>query len=313
MINSKNKLFVYGACDLLDVVKSDLLRRDFDVIDFAVDRSIIDNSRLEFNTMSFPDAGTSVISMYTKPGPIAQRALETFETLSKRDKLLYSSTFKEILKFPYLDFYRKHAGPNDYIVISFSAELYTKLLCVSECFSCLPSMNHMFDKNNCLHWLYSDYLSKEEYLLPFDTKESLEWSFDVMVDFARDIQSIFQDRVILVKTHFSNLAISNSLEVVKIKPSPDDLLFYRQTKVVSDATDHNYAERLSEIIMNKFKHHYSFDLPVIRLAEPVFLDANHSWGLSQFHIDSNSRQKIAKRIHEKILKHSITTKNEQTS
>jgi hypothetical protein len=33
----------------------------------------------------------------------------------------------------------------------------------------------------------------------------------------------------------------------------------------------------------------------------VFLDASHKWGLSQFHIDAFSRNKIARKIHEHVM------------
>lgn len=296
----KPKLFVFGACDLHDIVKHDFLHRDFDVVDYHVNKSSVDNTILDFENMSMPESGTSIISLYTKPGPVAQRALDTFLSVSKKEKLEYNNTFKEILKFPYLSFFKKYAGPNDYLVLSFSAELYTKFICAAECFSCTPTMKHIFDEKNCLHWLYKDYLNKNEYLLPFDTKESLEWSFDLLVDFARDIYEIFQDRVVIVKTHFSNLVIAENLKVTKVEVTPKDLLFYRQTKIVSDPTDHKYAERLSEIIVNKFKHHYSVDVPLIKLDEPVFLDSNHKWGASQFHLDHLSRQKVARLIHKTV-------------
>jgi hypothetical protein len=298
----KSKLFIFGTCDIRDIARNELLSRDFDIW-FDNKVPTIENGSLDFDSMNPPTSGTSMISLYTKPGAVAQRMLETYETLSRKDRFLYENTVKEIIKYPLLKMLKKNAGPNDYLAISFSSELYTKFLCNSECFTCSPVMHHILDPKNALHWVYKDYLSKEEYLLPFDTKESLEWSFDLLVDFAKDIYEIFQDRVILVKTHFSNLVIEKDLSVVKIKVSPNNLLFYRQTKIVTDPTDHVYAERLSEIIMNKFRHHYPVDLPLIRLDEPVFLDANHRWGLNQFHIDNNSRLKLGALMHESLMKH----------
>lgn len=301
-ITSKPKLFLYGGCDLHDISKCDVLLRDFNVIEYAIDKDNVNNEDLDFSKGSFPGMGTSIISLYTKPGPIAQRVLETLSTGRKRDVIVNRQIYNEIVKFPYLDFYRKHAGPDDYILIGFSPELYTKFIRAGECFSCLPAMDILKNEDNCLNWLYKEYFTKEEYLLPFDTKESLEWSFDLMVDFARDIYEIFQDRVVLVKTHFSNFAIANDNKVRNIKVGPDHLLFYRQTKIVTDPTDHNYAERLSSIIMNKFMHHYKTNLNVVKLNEPVFLDPDHRWGYSQFHIDIGSRNKLAYLVHEDLVK-----------
>lgn len=302
MINLKKpKLFLYGGCDLFDVARTELIKRDFDVIDYAINMENVDNSSLDFSKRSLPHTGTSIISLYTNPGPIAQRVIDTLSTSNKRDIILNGLSYNEIAKFPYLDFYKKHAGPDDYILIGFSSELYTKFIRAGECFSCLPVMGNLKDSNNCLNWLYSEYFTKDEFLLPFDTKESLEWSFDLMVDFARDIYEIFQDRVILVKTHFSNFAISSDYKVKNVKVGPDQLLFYKQTKIVSDPTDHSYADRLSMIIMNKFMHHYKSNLKLIKLDCPVFLDPDHEWGYSQFHIDINSRNKLAKLVHEELI------------
>jgi len=299
--NKDIKLFLYGGCDLHDIVDNPVIEKHFKVIKSG---SLVgtDNGELNFDNGTFLKNGTSLISLYTKPGPIAQRVLETLMTASKRDSIINRETYNEIVKFPMLSFYKKHAGPNDYLLLSFSPEVYTKFRKWPECFTCLPSMRNLENPDNCLHWLYTEYFRKEELLLPFDTKESLELSFDIMVDFARDIYEIFQDRVILVKTHFSNFAIGNDFKIKKIQASPEQLLYYKQTKIITDPLDHNYADRLSMIIMKKFRHHYRNDLSFIQLTEPLFLDLNHRLGFSQFHIDVRSRDSIARLIYEDLVK-----------
>lgn len=294
---TKRKIFLFGGCDLHDIAKNDLLQRDFDVIDYAIDKIAVDNGIPGFDRCSFPNIGTSVMSLYTNPGPIAQRVLETFAENQKRNLLLNRQVYNEIVKFPYIDFYRKYAGPDDYLLLGFSPEIYTKFRTKDECFTCVPPMDSLKDPDNILHWIYRDYFTKEDYLLPFDTKESLETSFDILVDFARDVYEIFQERVILVKTHFSNFVLCPDYKVRKIEPGPDHLMFYRQTKIMTDVTDHNYADRLAMIIMRKFMHHYSSDLKMIQLNEPVFIDGDHRWGYSQFHLDINSRTKLANMIY----------------
>jgi hypothetical protein len=209
-----------------------------------------------------------------------------------------------------LSFYKKHAGPNDYLLLSFSPEIYTKFRKSGECFTCVPTMRNLAKSDHCLHWLYKEYFKKDEFLLAFDTKESLEWSFDLMVDFARDIYEIFQDRVILVKSHFSNFAITDNHQIKKLNFGPNNLLYYKQTKIITDPLDLSYTDRLSKIIMNKFRHHYKSDLSLIQLNEPVFLDANHRWGFGQFHIDLKSRDSIARLIYEDLVKKSLKKSNE---
>jgi len=299
---SKQKLFLFGACDLDDTLNDPLLYRDFDVMSQKNHRNMtIVPGSLDFAEQRFPGHGTSLISMYTKPNNIAMRVADTLAKCDKNTRINNMDVYQEVTKFPYLDYYKKYAGPEDYLVISWSTELYTKVACGSEVFTALPAMQHIFKDNSPLYWLFKEYMSKEEMHLPFDTKESLELSFDIMEDFAKDIYEIFGDRVIMVKTHFSDLAISDGCRVVKMNVGPDDLLFYKQTKLASDPTDHNYASRLCKIIMNKFRHHYTAEVPIVALEDRVFLDASHKWGLSQFHIDAFSRGKIARRIHEIIM------------
>jgi len=296
----KSKIFLYGGCDLQDIADNPIIQKNFEIV--RSNHTIVDNSDFDFNNRSFPHMGTSIISLYTDPGPIAQRVLETLTTSKKRDLIINREPYNEIVKFPYLDFYKKNAGPDDYLLLSFSPEIYTKFYRLGECFTCFPAMRQLENPENSLHWLYKEYFTKDEFLLSFDTKESLELSFDLMVDFARDIYEIFQDRVLLIKTHFSNFIISDDYKIKSMKIGPDNLLYYKQTKIITDPLDHSYADRLSMIIMNKFRHHYSSNLNLIQLNDTVFLDANHRQGLSPFHVDLKSRDKIAKLVCEDLLK-----------
>lgn len=296
----KPRLFQFGGCDLYDITRIDLLQRNYDVISYAPDPKSVDNGLVGFEQASFPDVGTSVISLYTKPGALAQRCLESLQKAKKRDMILNRRVFNEVAKFPYLEFYRRHVRPGDFLVLGFSPELYTKIQVAGECFSCVPGIDVIKDPNNCLHWLYQDYVRMEKYQLPFDTKASLEWSFDLLVDFARDIHQLFQERVILVKTHFSSLLLTRDLRVEPVKIGPDQLSYYRQTKLQHDPTDNRYAERLSTIIMNKFQHHYSSTLTQVQLTQPPLIDANHDWGLNPFHIDPQSRYQLAVMIDREI-------------
>ncbi len=298
------KLFLYGGCDLHDIVDTPTVKKNFKVVNCNLTGQV-DNSNLDFGNATFPSMGTSLISLYTKPGPIAQRVLETLSTGQKRDIMLNRETYNEILKFPILSFYKKHAGPKDYLLLSFSPEIYTKFRKSGEYFTCLPTMRNLTKSDHCLNWLHTEYFRKDEFLLAFDAKESLDLSSELAKDFARDIYEIFQDRVILVKTHFSNFAISTDHRIKHVTFGPEDLLYYKQTKIITDPLDLSYAEKLSKLSMIKFRHHYKSDVSLIQLTEPVFLDANHRWGFGQFHIDLKSRDKLAKLICAEISKKNL--------
>ncbi len=293
---------MFGGCDLHDIVKNDALQRDFDVIDFSINYQEINNTLIDFSYANFPEHGTSIMSLYTKPGPIAHRILDTLSTTQKRHMIINRNVFNEILKFPYLEFYKKHAGPNDYLLVSFSPEIYTKYVGHGEIFTCLPSMHTLENPENKLHWIYKEYIQKQECLLPFDSKENIEPTGQIMADFARDLYEIFQDRVILIKTHFSNYVLSKDATITKIQSGPSNLLYYKQTKIMTEPTDIRYVERLSMIIMNRFRNRYKSNLTLIELDEPVFIDGTHRWGTTQFHIDVDSRNKIAKLIVNELKK-----------
>lgn len=306
-MSTKPKIFLYGGCDLHDMAKSLVLRREFEVIDHSPEHIVVDESSLDFSKQSFPGEGRSLASLYTPPGPLALRILETLEKSLESQKKVAAPIYKEVFKFPILDYFKKNAGKNDYLLLSFSPEIYTKFYDGRECFTISPpAFKGITKSNHCLYWLYEEYLSKDDFLMPFDKKESLNWISDLTHDFARDIYEIFQDRVFLIATHFSNFAIDYDHSVKKFKASVNDILFYKQSKVVSDPLDHSYMQRSCDIQVNKFIRRYKTDLKLIKLDEIVFLDANHRWGASQFHIDIRSRTKLAELTYQEIKKHMST-------
>lgn len=309
---SKPKLFLYGGCDLFDISRSVILKREFDVISSGMKDQVIDETTLNFSQCSFPGEGRSLASLYTPSGLIGLRCLEHLERLPPEQKKASAGLYKEILKFPILDYYKKHAGKNDYLLLSFSAELYTKFHNFQECFTISPpAFRNITKKNHPFYWLYEEYLSKDDLMMPFDARESLNWTSDLIQEFAKDIYEIFKDRVIIVATHFSNFVITSDHTIKKHQPSAHEILFYKQSKIVHDPLDHHYVEKCSDIIANKFVRRYKTSVPIVKLNDPVFLDANHRWGLGQFHIDTLSRAKIAEQIYRELVKH-LNKNNEQT-
>jgi hypothetical protein len=302
----KPKVFFFGACDLWESLNIDVIRRDF-----ALDRLsypyIEYGDSLDFEKSQRPAWATSLISLYTSPGPIAIRV---HETLAKEKQLMFYhyDTYKEILKFPFLKFFKENAGPDDVLVMSFSSDLYTKIHAGLERFSILPAMAPLEDTRESLTWLKAEYFNKHQYHVPFDHEGSMNETWGVMEDFARDIYEIFGDRVILVKTHITNLGITDAdFKISQIKMScENNIPYYRSTRIVTDPTDHKYAQRCIDLIMHQFKRRYKADVPVVAMTEPFFLDLTHHWGFAPFHLHKTSTYKIGQLIHKEL--HNIQTK-----
>lgn len=299
----KPRLFALGGCDLWDAIDSSILRKHF-----AIDRYIFPKSNILDGIdpiQSRPTfSATSLRSLYAAPGDIALRIHESIQGNKNLD-IHHQGIYEEILKYPYLEFYKTHAGPNDILLLSFSPELYTKFSKKSECFTMIPLMKRLEDTSDPMHWLYKEFLSNESYHIAFDESENLNITYDIMKDFARDIREIFGNRIIVVKTHLSDKLMSDSLgKVVQHRISCEkNIPFYKVSKIMHTPTDHSYAKRMTDLIIQRFLRIYNGDLPVVELDErDIFIDAEHRYGAAPFHLHKVSTSKIGEKILLEILK-----------
>jgi hypothetical protein len=298
---NKPKVFFFGACDLWESLNIDIIRRDFSIDRLSYPYLDYQDS-LDFEKCVRPAWATSLISLYTSPGPIAIRV---HETLANEKNLLFYhyDTYKEILKFPFLKFFKENAGPDDILVMSFSSDLYTKIHAGHERFSILPAMSPLEDPKESLSWLKKEYFAKQDFHVPFDHEGSMNETWGVMQDFARDIHEIFNNRVVLVRTHITNLGITDeNFNIKQIKMScENNIPYYRSTKIVTDPMDHTYAQRCVDLIMHQFRRFYKSNVPLVSLNEPYFLDLTHHWGFAPFHLHKSSTYKIGQLIYKELL------------
>ena len=294
----KSKLFVFGACDLHASVKIDAITTEFN-------RELIRTGRdsLNFETCHVPPFSTSMLSLYTKPNELANRVHDTL-IKTKNVRRYHYALYKEIVKFPYIKYFKENAGSNDILVMNLSSELYTKIKAKSETFTIIPIPDaRIYDDKDQLHWLYKEYIMKDEYIVPFDDEQSLNETYDVLQDFAIDIYEIFQDRVVLVKTHVTNLALGNATDIERVQiPLNGTIPFYKPSRIMQDPLDHTYAQRATNLLLNKFRKWYKTELPIVSVTEGVFLDYNHPYGYSPFHLHSSSCEKIGLNIYNELIK-----------
>lgn len=297
---NRPRLFSFGNCDLADILDNDFFYRDF-VMMRQRTKGYVEDS-LDFRECTQPIWATSLLSLYTEPGSIAQRVYETLAGLKTRNAVQLNA-YKEIAKYPYLKYWKENVGPNDYLAISFSTEMCTKILFQNECWTAITQLKKLSDPDDALHWLYSDYMTKDVYQLSFDTTESLDQTKECLLQFAKDVYDIFQDRVIVVKTHLSDLLITADHRVEKVKLGAEsNLLFFKKTKLMGTPLDEKYVQKVTNVIAWKFCREYKTDIPLIELNEPVFVDANHRWGYGPSHLDRISCFKIGKLVHAELMK-----------
>jgi hypothetical protein len=297
---NRPKLFAFGNCDLTDILDNDFFYRDF-VMMRQRTKGYVEDS-LDFSNCFPPVWATSLMSLYTPPGSIAQRVHETLVGLKTRN-LAQLTAYKEIAKYPYFKYWKENAGPNDYLAISFSSEMCTKIMLQQECWTAITQLGRLSNPEDPLHWLYRDYMAKEVFQLPFDVTESLDRTKECLLQFAKDVYEIFQDRVIVVKTHLSDLLITSDHKVEKVKLGAEgNVLFFKKTKVMGTPVDEKYVQKVTNVIAWKFCREYKADIPLIELEEPVFIDANHRWGYGPSHLDRLSCYKIGKLVHYELMK-----------
>ena len=306
---NKPNIFLFGACDVGGSLNFELIKKEFSFHRTEINKHTHDT--LDFNTCKVPDFSTSLVSLYTSPpSEIASRVYDSLIT-HKNLKPEHYQTYREILKYPYFNYLKKHARPNDILIISFSSELYTKFLYRNEWFTVLPCVEEIrWNENDPLKWLIDEYIAKEQYQVPHDDESALNQTWDLLTTFANDVHSIFKNRVILVNTHLTDLTMYKG----KIIKTPiKQHLSYKQAKLSTDLIEHKYAQRITDMLIRKFRIKYPEELPVVSIDDNLFLDANHPHGHAPFHFDRPSSEKIGYRIYLELLKINTRTLQENTN
>ena len=305
LIDNKPRLFVWGSCDLRDIVDCEIISKNYELDHDIKNVSSFRSLNSSDPSFRFPTA-TTLLSAYETISSIADRVDESLHVASKtrRLKAYHYQIHKEICKFPHIDYFRKYSTNNDILVINFSSELYTRYISPINKFTLIPPMMELAKMDDPLHWLYKEYLIKSEHHMSFDTKEIQLMTYDYLKDFIKDIHEIFKDRVILVKTHLTNLSYSDETLSVNrhLINCNTHIPFYKQTRIMTSPIDHSYADKMASHILRKFVHVYKEDIPIVQADSPVFMDVNHKWGASPFHLHKKTNSRLAEQLNSCILK-----------
>jgi hypothetical protein len=288
-------IFCFGGCDLYHSLAT---MPNYPGWQFANHR-YSSSPNLNFEKTRWPNyVSTSLMSLYTQPGILAARIFEdlsdTRNQLTNRENIVY----QEVCKWPYLKFFAKFAGPTDVLVLNFSSELYTKYLQEKECVTLIPQINELsWEPNGRVAWFHK-LVSNQLFQKSFDEDSVLGLTIELVKDFARDLEPIFGNRVILVDTILTELAVvNNSIQqsVLNVNSIP----FYKTTKVMADPTDVSHVRRLLKMATRGFQRSYKHTIPFVTMdPSECFMTPD----LNPLHLSNETKNKISQRIFEELLK-----------
>jgi hypothetical protein len=275
---NKPAIFALGACDLQDSLMVPSIARAY---------------RLN-NVCS-----TSLLSLLTPPGSISLQILDYFHQqkhTSDTNNLLIGEAKKSTI-----DLWKTTATSQDFLIISFSTEFYTKFYDDKECLTLHPHLRPVpgFD------WFNNNILAPSKFHLEFDEEKNLSLQQDLIYDFADIVDKIFQDRVILVKTHLTDKIINGKKTYIE-KAAPTSIHNFSNKKSIVGEKSSNYGQRLVDAMIKQFRRTYKHDIPLVSIGDEfVFRDARHRWGPQPFHLHSTSTLMIGAQILEELKKKNL--------
>lgn len=299
-------IFIHGGCDVNDAVNIELIRSKYRL---DGPRFGYNKNSLDFNTEFRFHESPSIMSMYSTPSSIAYRVYDSLKTqkLYAHDQIV---ALEETLKYPVLEFYKRHATKNDILVISFISELNLKIKQGSECFTVSPNFKSLQNPLDPLHWLYTDYICNVSLQSPFFEHRNLQQTKEHLKDFAREIYSIFEDRVIIVDTHMASMFYKTD-SLHPLNYNSNSFPFYKYSKFVDSPADTTSIRKWITTFINVFKYFYPSDVSVVSIErEECFMDPNHRFGPSLTHLHPYSINKIGMELSRELDK--INTRCENT-
>jgi len=287
-------IFCFGGCDLFHALHVMPRTTDFKLAkDFGGDLPVLD-----FEKTMWPDyASTSLFSLYSPPGNMAYRV---YDSLQKEKRLTPNQNhiYQEVCKWPWLKFFAKYAGPEDILLLNFTSELYTKYQNSRECFTLTPYIDHLkTDVNNKIHWLYNE-VSNTNFQKAFDEDDILGPTIELVKDFAKDLEPIFGNRIILVDTILTELVCIND-SIQKSVLNVHSIPFYKRTKLMVDPTDVRHVRRLLNLAYRGFQRSYKHTIPFVTMdPSEVYMDKD----LNPMHLSDTSKNKLSLKILDEIIK-----------
>ena len=298
-------IFVHGGCDVNDAVNIELIRSRYrlDGPKYGYNKQSLD-----FNTEFRFHESPSIMSMYSTPSSIAYRVYDSLKTQYQytHDQIV---ALEETLKYPVLEFYKRHAKENDILVIGFISELNLKIKQGSECFTVSPNFRSFQNPLDPLHWLYTDFICNTSLQSPFFEYRNLQQTKEHLKDFVREIYSIFKDRVIIVDTHMANVFYENN-SLRPLNYTSNQFPFYSLSRFTNTPADSTSIRKWMTTFIRVFKHFYPCDISVVSInRDDCFMDPNHRFGPALTHLHPYSINKIGTELYNELEKINTRCKN----
>lgn len=287
------KVFNFGGCDLWAALRNKFIMRECMLAPLMGDKKLSFN----FTETCHPIQSPSIISLFTDPGLIANRVVEEF-TKIKNPAFPYYGVYNEIVKFPYLQYWKDNAGPRDILVMNLSSEFYNRFDNGKEYFTLVPA----FKELEHVDWIRNELIQSNKFHVMFDAREIHDRSKDYIREFAKQVHDIFKDRVILVGTHFTDkIIVNNNMDIKALESSMLQVNYYSDTKLGADQQSLEYAQDFSNLICRYFRHRYKSDIPYLTIPkEFVFMDLYHPYGVTPFHLHDVSIRLLSSKILDEI-------------
>lgn len=296
----KPTIFNYGGCDLWTALKDKRILRDFKLEPISIHKT----RSFDFSTCFYPIQSPSIISLYTDPGSVASSLIDDVSLRENPTDDVYH-IYNEVVKFPYLDYWKKNVGKDDFLVLNFSSEFYNRFDTSKEYFTLIPQFHNLREDE----WVKKEILQKTKFHIEFNAREIHDRSRDYLRDFAKQVYDIFKNRVIITRTRFTDRIIVNkNLEVKKLQDEMLNISYFSAHKFKVNHESLDYAQSFADLIVKFFRHVYKTDIPLVDIpSEFVFMDLYHPYGVTPFHLHSVSNNLISGAILEEIK--AIQTKN----
>jgi hypothetical protein len=278
------RVYHFGACDLLDALNRSPILREYELASLS--------------DKDYPSLGTSLMSLYTQPGVLAERMYQSMLKQIPND-YKRNSVYMEMIKFPYFKYLKQNVKPGDIMVINFSSEVYTKFSNSSETFSLIPQ----FKEVEYIDWVRKEILSLNHCHLDFDDDHCMGTTKELLVDFTTNMKEIFGNRIVLVNTHIGDKFILADNNIKTYKASIHDIPYYHNMRFIHDPKNEKYVGRVVDVMVKQFRRLHGYELPIVELDQSfVYIDPNHKWGRSPLHLTHMANEMLSLKILDELRK-----------
>lgn len=256
--------------------------------------------------------GTSCGSLFSDPGEIAQKVYSWYNKLKETDRryesiLQFNDLYKEIVSKDYFTEQLPHITKKDWLVISFTKEIYPRCNYKSEHITIGQNILEGAKKaiDTGLDSAVYETLANKQYAVGFDDELVIHnyknnWGPKLADYFA----GVFADRVLLVHVEPARRRFNKRFGLYWSLPTSASF-----SSVYAAANNGKYHDKTNWYEVNKairflhtgFRMRYPYKIPQVTIGhKDTVADDHHSLGPNPFHFDSKTIKHISNVIKSRI-------------